>query len=1590
MYKKLFLIAFIICTPQLLWSQGGWTQVADMPGLAREQAIAFSIANYGYLGLGENNTAKFNDIWKYNPSNNTWTQIATFPAGRRSSAVSFVVDDKAYITTGTDSANSYRNDLWEYYPTNNEWTQKASFPGTARANAVAFASLTKGYVGTGYDGTNYKNDFWEYNPSNNSWSQIENFPGTARVDAFAFGVENKGYVGTGYDGDYKQDFWEYNASAGEWTQKANFAGEPLCKAAAVSLLGKGYVFCGANPPFKDNTFEYDPNTNSWAEKSNYPNGARRYPAAFSAGDFIYAGTGFTNNGYTNDFWKLDFSYGLQIGDVINPLIIGDSVVISYTIIGTYNQENEFRIEVSDSNGSFSNPVVIGTKRSISSGSIACYLVGNLASGTSYRFRVASTKPACFSANNGVDITLISPWTQKANFGGGPRHSSISFSIGNKGYIGMGWGNYYDMDFWEYDPSTNLWTQKANFDGLWREGAVGFSIGNKGYIGTGYNSSNYYNDFWEYDPATNQWTQKANFGGTARGGAVGFSIGNKGYIGTGQDGLNDMNDFWEYDPTLNQWEQKANFGGVGRVGAVGFSIGTKGYIGTGSYRDDFWEYDQVNDAWTQKSDFGGVRCYGAVGFSIGNKGYIGTGWDGGYKKDFWEYNPATNQWTQKANFGGSARNAAVGFSIGAKGYIGTGLGSNDGDFWEYTPNYVDFLSPILLSPAYNSESVAIAPSYHWKKVDSILSYTLQVSLTNNFDSLIVQQTAIVDTFYISSNPLQYNTQYFWRVASIDTLNNTIWSNVWHFRTVDSVPPSAPNLLSPTNNSSGVSLNPALHWNSISSALAYNLQVSTTEDFSNLIINQIGLAEPFYLTSSLAYSSTYYWRVAATNSTGSSGWSEVWNFTTSLAPSVAPVLISPLNNSIDLPLSNTLAWEQIQNATGYNLEVSLNPYFTQLVASLDNYANTSFEVEGLNYSTTYYWRVRAYNEGGASPWSLVFQFATYNAAPLAPVLAYPLNGEIGVSAQPNFIWYPSLNAMHYTLQVSLNIDFDEENIVYDAANIQTTVHQSSALELNALYYWRVRAVNLAGSSEWSAARSFTTTSTIVAVPPSWYFTSETGNSAQVIVPINANPSLVNRPLLGGDAIGVFYQRNEQLICAGYALWTGQNLNIAVWGDDDQTAIKDGFDVNEEFYFKIWDAQIGEEFLANATYLQGPDNYRVDGFSVLNSLIANPITSFDIFLNQGWNQASSSILPLDPFLPTLCESINSVLLTMKNGTGLAYVPPWDINTIGSWNLLDGYKMYLSDSTILSISGFEINPLDYPLNLTSGWKLIAYLRTNEMEIQTALATISGSFIIVKNNAGDVYAPSFGINTIGNMLPTQGYFIYMSNAADLVYPSNDSRRLAFPSEITAKATRLIPKFNNTGNSASLILELTEFENGCEVAVYNVNDELIGSGAVHNGIAAVTIWGDDEVTANIDGAFNGELLSVKLLNSNGSLNNLSLYNMKDLVSNTELDNLTYKTDAIYTAKAIVQAETELALNINIVPNPASSITTFEFSIENEGKAAIEIYTLNGELIAKIGSNFYAPGVYKLNFDPSSLVNGVYNVVLSSSGKRASSLMIINK
>jgi len=318
--------------------------------------------------------------------------------------------------------------------------------------------------------------------------------------------------------------------------------------------------------------------------------------------------------------------------------------------------------------------------------------------------IVAVQSSCSKSSSTDDTDIIGNWKRSSEFEGVGRTEAVTFTIGDKVYVGGGYdGNNRLNDFWEYNQSSGTWLRKADFPGTARSSAVAFAVNNKGYVGTGYDGLNKLNDFWQYDPASNVWTRIADFAGTARYGAVAFAISDKGYVTTGYDG-NFLKDLWEYNPATNAWTQKASLAGSKRTDAVAFVYNSKGYVVTGinngSYLNDFWVYDATSDSWTEKrkitsvsdddydDDYGSniTRSAAAI-FIMSNKAYLVSGSQSGVTGTAWVYDIANDTWAQKTSFEGTAREGALAFTINNRGYLTTGNNSSSyfDDLWEFFPD-----------------------------------------------------------------------------------------------------------------------------------------------------------------------------------------------------------------------------------------------------------------------------------------------------------------------------------------------------------------------------------------------------------------------------------------------------------------------------------------------------------------------------------------------------------------------------------------------------------------------------------------------------------------------------------------------------------------------------------------------------------------------------------------------------------------------------------------------------------------------------------------------------------------------------------------
>ncbi|MFA6771023.1 MAG: hypothetical protein WCS74_00070 [Dehalococcoidales bacterium] len=175
--------------------------------------------------------------------------------------------------------------------------------------------------------------------------------------------------------------------------------------------------------------------------------------------------------------------------------------------------------------------------------------------------------------------------------------------------------------------------------------------------------------------------------------------------------------------------------------------------------------------------------------------------------------------------------------------------------------------------------------------------------------------------------------------------------------------------------------------------------------------------------------------------------------------------------------TLKWGIMPGAGAYHWQVCDTPSFSGVREDMEGITpDAEVELPALDGQTAYFWRVKA-AKPVSSPWSAPAGFTT--SVPtfvVAPELEKPLPGEKDVSARPIFQWEKIEKASCYELVVDTRPNFDDPVIMRigrQALNANAWQADES-LEHETGYFWKVRAVDAGGVSEWSAVGSFVTTS------------------------------------------------------------------------------------------------------------------------------------------------------------------------------------------------------------------------------------------------------------------------------------------------------------------------------------------------------------------------------------------------------------------------------------------------------------------------------------------------------------------------------------
>ena len=377
--------------------------------------------------------------------------------------------------------------------------------------------------------------------------------------------------------------------------------------------------------------------------------------------------------------------------------------------------------------------------------------------------------------------------------------------------------------------------------------------------------------------------------------------------------------------------------------------------------------------------------------------------------------------------------------------------------------------------------------NWNASAGADSYKLDVSAASNFSSFLAgfDNKDIGSAASYTVAGLTSGSTYYYRVRS--SLGGRASGNSNTITALTKPAAPAASAASSISNSAFTA-----SWGTSTGTDNYYLEISTTPDFSSHIAGY----NPYDASTGTSKSVTglsantiYYYRVSASNASGTGSVSNIVTLLTAPAPPVTSAASSITNASFKAN------WGASTGATGYRIDVSSASDFSSFVGVYNNYDAgnvVSLTISSVNGSTNYYYRVRSYNTSATSGNSNVTNLTTAVDPSGVPASAAATSLALS-SFQAN--WNSVVGAAGYKIDVSTNVNFIAGTILAgyndrDAGN--STNISVTGLSGGTNYYYRVRSYNASGTSSNSGT---ITALTIPAAPISSAATNlaETGFSA-----------------------------------------------------------------------------------------------------------------------------------------------------------------------------------------------------------------------------------------------------------------------------------------------------------------------------------------------------------------------------------------------------------------------------------------------------------------------------------------------------------------
>jgi len=479
--------------------------------------------------------------------------------------------------------------------------------------------------------------------------------------------------------------------------------------------------------------------------------------------------------------------------------------------------------------------------------------------------------------------------------------------------------------------------------------------------------------------------------------------------------------------------------------------------------------------------------------------------------------------------------------------------------------------------------------------------------------------------------------------------------------------------------------------------------------------------------------------------------------------------------------------------------------------------------------------------------------------------------------------------------------------------------------------------------------------------------------------------DNPVPTGWEVGVFTPGGE---LSGGSVWIEERqLGLAVWGNDDN----DQFNAGEVMSYRVWDPENRVEYTPRVELDEGHIIWIPNGFTAL-SLWASTERELSIELIEGWNTISINVYPLNYYLegehrgasiPLMFDDLrddedNHIVLLVKDEQGRFWTPAWNFLNIPFWDVMDGYKVKVSEDVNFTIEGAPI-AASASIFMNSGWNLMAYFPTYDLDASApdyyVLTDIIEHVILAKDNWGRFMSPGFNFSNMNPWTEGQGYQVKISSEVEIVHhypaPQEEEELAAHGIQVNNLEIGVDP----TGSNMSILVNSIagdKVSDGDKILAYDPSGELAGSGTVSDNRCGLAVWGDDQSTEDIDGMQRHQAFDLRLLDVETETEFLI-----DITS-VQKGSMEYRTDNF----TVVDAELKPILPDNYFlsgayPNPFNNQTRLSYGMPESGVVKIKVFDISGRLVETLVNGEIQAGYHDVIWKAAGVSTGIYLIEMNA-------------